>query len=204
MNGFETGNLSAWTSSTTDGGDLNAAASAAQFGSFGLRTVIDDNNAIYVTDDSPNSETRYRARFYFDPNSIAMSSGDNYYLFYGYSGSSTTVLRIEFRRSSGVYQLRSSLNNDAGSWTSTSWFTISDAYHFIEIDWRASTSSGMNNGGLTFWIDGTQRADLTGMDNDTRRIDRVRLGAVSGLNSGTRGTVYFDAFESRRLTYIGP
>ena len=204
MNGFETGNLSAWTSSTTDGGDLNAAASAAQFGSFGLRAVIDDNNAIYVTDDSPNAETRYRARFYFDPNSITMSSGNDYYLFYGYSGSSTVVVRIEFRRSSGVYQLRAGLRNDSSSWTSTSWFTISDAYHFIEIDWRASTSSGANNGGLTFWIDGTQRADLTGMDNDTRRIDRVRLGAVSGLNSGTRGTIYFDAFQSRRQTYIGP
>jgi hypothetical protein len=29
------------------------------------------------------------------------------------------------------------------------------------------------------------------------------LGAISGLDSGTRGTYYFDAFESRRQTYIG-
>jgi len=27
---------------------------------------------------------------------------------------------------------------------------------------------------------------------------------VNGVNTGTRGTYYFDAFESRRQTYIGP
>jgi hypothetical protein len=55
-----------------------------------------------------------------------------------------------------------------------------------------------------FWIDGVQQADLTGVDNDTRRIDQSRLGAVSGVDNGTRGTYFFDAFESRRSTYIGP
>ena len=38
----------------------------------------------------------------------------------------------------------------------------------------------------------------------SRRIDRVVLGAVDQLDNGTRGTYYFDAFESRRNTYIGP
>ena len=84
------------------------------------------------------------------------------------------------------------------------WFTISDTPHFIELDWRAATVSGANNGGLTLWIDGVQRANLTGVDNDTRRIDRIQLGSVAGIDSGTRGTYYFDGFESRRQTYIGP
>jgi hypothetical protein len=72
------------------------------------------------------------------------------------------------------------------------------------VDWRTSTAAGANNGGLTLWIDGVQQANLTGVDNDTRRIERVRLGAVAGIDTGTRGTYYFDAFESRSLTYIGP
>jgi hypothetical protein len=32
----------------------------------------------------------------------------------------------------------------------------------------------------------------------------VQLGAVSGIDAGTLGTYYMDAFESRRQTYIGP
>jgi hypothetical protein len=201
---FESGNLSAWSSSTTDNGDLSASAAATLVGSSGLQAVVDDNNSIYVTDDRPTAEPRYRARFYFDVNSIAMASGDAHFIFKGFTGTSTEVLRVEFRRSSGTYQLRARLLNDGSTWVDTNWFTISDASHFIELDWRAAAAAGANNGGMTLWIDGTQQADLTGVDNDTRRIDRARLGAVIGIDSGTRGTYYFDAFESRRLTYIGP
>jgi Tol biopolymer transport system component len=202
--GFETGDLSAWSSSRTDAGDLSPSLSAALTGDYGLQAVIDDNKAIYVTDEKPNAELRYRARFYFDPNSISMKSNDNHYLFYGFTGTSTVVLRVQVRYSNGSYQLRAALRNDSSTWMSSSWFTISDASHSLEIDWRAATASGANNGGLTLWIDGTQRADLTGMDNDTRRIDRAQLGAVAGIDTGTRGTYYFDLFESRRQTYIGP
>ena len=202
--GFEAGNLSPWSSAVTDGGDLSVNATAALLGSQGLRAVINNTASMYVTDDRPNAEIRYRARFYFDPNSISMSSGNAHYVFSGYSGTSTEVLRVEFRRSSVLYQLRAAARNDKSTWSSTNWFTISDAPHVVEFDWRAATAAGANNGSLTFWIDGVQQANLTGVDNDTRRIDRVRLGAVSGLDSGTLGTYYFDAFESRRQTYIGP
>jgi len=202
--GFESGDLSAWSASITDGGDLSVSAAAALVGSNGLQAVIDDNIAIYVTDDTPIAEPRYHVRFYFDPNTIPMVSGESHFIFYGYSGTSTIVLRVPFRFSNGNYQLRGALRNDSTTWTNTSWFTISDAPHFVELDWQAATAAGANDGGLTLWIDGVQRANLSGIDNDTRRIDRARLGPVGGIDAGTRGTYYFDAFESRRQTYIGP
>jgi len=86
----------------------------------------------------------------------------------------------------------------------SSWFTISDAPHALELDWRASTDTVNPNGGLTFWIDGAQQADITDIRNDQRRIDSVRLGAIASVEGGTRDIYYFDAFESRRQTYIGP
>ena len=201
---FESGNLSAWTSNSNDLGDLSVSTAAALVGSRGLQAVIDDINSIHVTDDTPNAEPRYRVRFYFDPNSISMLSGDTHFIFRGYSGASTIVLRVQFRFSNGNYQLRVGLVNDGSTFANSSWLTISDAPHAIELDWRASTGVGANNGGLTLWIDGVQQANLTGVDNDTRRIDRARLGAVSGVDTGTNGTYYFDAFESRRQNYIGP
>jgi hypothetical protein len=45
---------------------------------------------------------------------------------------------------------------------------------------------------------------LTGIDSDTKRVEMVRLGAVTGIDSGTRGTYFFDAFRSTRLNKIGP
>lgn len=203
--GFESGNLAAWSSSMVDGGDLSASPSAALLGSQGLQALIDDNNSLVVIDESPALETRYRARFYFDPNSIPMTIGDAHLIFLGSSGGGTVQhLQLELRFQATGYEVRALLMNDAKTMIATSWLPLSDAPHALELDWRASTAVGANNGGLTFWIDGVQQADLTSVDNDTRRIDQARLGAVSGVDSGTRGTYFFDAFESRRLTYIGP
>jgi hypothetical protein len=202
--GFESGNFTAWSASRIDLGDLSVSAAAAMVGSLGMQAVIDDNNTIYVTDNLPAAEPRYRARFYFDPNSIVMASGDAHFIFNGFMGTSTAILRVEFRNFSGAYQVRGRLINDGSTWTNSSWFPISDAAHFIEVDWRAATAVGANNGGLTLWIDNVLQANLIGVDNDTRRIDSVRLGGITGIDTGTRGTYYFDAFESRRQTFIGP
>jgi hypothetical protein len=201
--GFENGSFSAWSSEATDFGDLTVATSASLNGSFGLRALLDDNNTIYVQNNSPANEARYRSRFRFDPNSISMASGNTHVIFQGYTGSNTATLRVEFRRNSGLYQVRAALRNDAFTWFVTNWFTISDAPHTIETDWRAATSAGANNGQLGLWIDGAQVAQGTGVDNDAQRIEFVRLGSVSGVDTGTRGVYYFDSFESRRQNYIG-
>ena len=169
-----------------------------------MQAVLNNNTSIYVTDERPSAERRYRARFYFDPNSISMASGNAHFIFYGYTGANTPVLRVEFRFAQGSYSIRAALRNDSSTWTNTTWFVITDQPHSIEMDWRAATASGANNGGLTLWIDGAQHANLSGVNNDTRVIDRVQLGAVANIDSGTRGTYFFDAFESRQSTYIGP
>ncbi|MEA3440692.1 MAG: hypothetical protein U9R58_10450, partial [Chloroflexota bacterium] len=201
--GFESGDFSAWSSSTTDGGDLSVTTDAALVGSYGMQAVIDDNNAIYVTDDSPDGETHYRARFYFDPNSISMANNDNHTIFYALKDVISPVVRVELRYSGGNYQIRVQVRKDF-LFTNTSYYTISDGEHYIEFDWEAASSPGANNGELTLWIDGVQKEQLTSIDNDTMYIDRVRLGAVVEIDSGTRGTYYLDAFESRTDGYIGP
>ena len=202
--GFENGSLSAWTSSSIDAGDLSVSPAAALVGSQGLQAVIDDANVLSVISDHPTAEPRYRVRFYFDPNSISMANGDAHIILRGYSASSTVALRVEFGFSAGAYQLRAGLINDASIWTETNWFTLTDAPHSIELDWRAATAVGANDGGLILWIDGVEWQSLTGIDNDTRRIERALLGALAAIDTGTRGTYYFDGFESRRQTYIGP
>ena len=173
-----------------------------------MQALINDNNSIYAIDDRPTAEARYRVRFYFDPNTITMGQNDAHLIFLGRTANGTatgtTVLQVEFRFSGGKYQLRVLILDDGTTFTSSGWLKITDAPHSIELDWRASTAAGANSGGLTLWIDGVQQANITGIDNDTRRIESVRLGALTEIDTGTRGTYYFDAFESRRSTYIGP
>ena len=202
MDGFESGNFSGWSSINTDSGDLRVTSGAALKGLKGMRALIDDNRALWVADAGPDQEPAYRARFYFDPNSLTMTNGNSFVLFFGYSGSAP-VLRVDLRRSAGLYQVRAMARTDGTGWKGGSWFTTGDKPHYLELSWQAASSPGANNGRLVFWIDGVRRSSLTTIDNDTRRIDTVRLGAVAGLDVGTRGTIFFDAFESRRQSYIG-
>lgn len=200
--GFESGNLLTWSASATDAGDLFVSSIAALVEQSGLAAFIDDKRAIYVSDASPEAESRYRVRFYLDPHSLQMSSGP-LVIFYGYTGSSTQVLRVELGYSEGSFQARAGLRSDNTTWTYTPWTSISDASHFLELDWHAATGVGANDGELSFWIDGIQTGIVTGIDNDRRRIDLVNLGVLAGVDSTTRGTLYFDAFESRQDSYIG-
>jgi hypothetical protein len=151
-----------------------------------------------VGDDTPDAERRYRARFYFDPNSIEMRE-KKHALFQGYNEAAVPVVEVEFN---GWYELRAALADDLGRWSTTDWFPITDSPHVIEIDWQSATSADINNGSLTFWIDNLEVASLTGINNDTQQIDFVRLGALD-VAHGIRGSYYLDAFESHRQTYIG-
>ena len=196
--GFESGNFSAWSANSNNGGNLSVSAGAALEGNHGLQATFINKTNMLVRNDSPTAETRYRARFYFDPNSISMATGDNITLFQGLGAGGEIVFSIQFNRSSTAYQLRAR-SHDSGSavFVNTPFFPISNAVHTVEIDWG-------NDGHLTFWIDGVQQANLTGINNSIYKIETIRLGAPTMSITGTSGSFYIDAFESRRFTYIGP
>lgn len=203
--GFESGSFSAWSNNSNDVGDLSVTTTAAMVGTRGMQAVVDDNVSLWVRDDTPNAEKRYRARFYFKPNSISMATDDRFILLYGYAAAdyNTGILQVEMRYS-GSYQIRAGTVSDTSVWSLSNWLTISNAQHYLEFDWRAATAAGANDGVFTLWLDGIQIATFTSIDNDTRAIDRIHWGAASGIDSGTRGTLYFDDFVSRRFNSIGP
>ncbi|MGQ0604960.1 MAG: hypothetical protein ACT4QE_25045 [Anaerolineales bacterium] len=199
--GFESGIPSAWTSAP---GNTTVTAGAAMTGVYGLSVANDGITASYVIKDFISSTAQLRLRFYFDPNTISMSDGDAQFIFHGNTSDGAAVVRVEFRRSSGNDQLRGRIRDDASTWTNTSWTTITDAAHAVELDWSAATAAGANNGNLTLWIDGASMGSVSGIDNDTRSVMQIRLGMVAGVDGGTTGNYYFDAVVARTATYIGP
>lgn len=201
-NGFESGNFSSWSSSTTNSGKLSVTSGAALVGTKGMQAQITSKTAMYVTETSPANERTYRARFYYSPNSITHGT-TQHDLLLGRSSSGTTLWQVQVRKSSGAYQIRASLRTNSGGTTSTNWYTISNASHAIEINWIAASTSNGTNGSLGLWIDGTAKQTLSNISNGNYRLEEVRLGA-SNIPSGVSGTEYFDAFASTRTSYIGP
>ena len=196
--GFELGDISVWSRNVPDGSSLTVTLGAAITGTKGLQVAINDNNDKYVVDERLNNEPRYRVRFYFDPNSLSMANLNSFTLF-----SAVNQTTIDLRFSAGDYQVRASITNDSSSTVYSPWVTITDGPHALELDWKAASATGANDGYLTFWVDGVQQGSLTAIDNDTRRVTSVQMGAFSGIDTGTRGNIFLDAFESRYTEYIG-
>jgi hypothetical protein len=169
-----------------------------------MQALINSTQALYVSDASPVAESIYHARFYFSPNGITMNNGKSHDIFVGRSLSGAAVFRLQFQRASGAYQVRGAVRTNSGTEQTTSWYTISNASHAIEVAWQAASTTSGSTGSLSLWIDGTLKQTRSSVANGTYRLEEARLGVVGGVTSGISGTEYFDAFVSTRNTYIGP
>jgi len=205
--GFESGDLTHWSSATTDGTDLRSTAPAAMAGTaFGLEALVNDTNSLFVQDDTPVLESRYRARLYFDPNGFDPGEGQSHFrtrIFIVFDPSGFRTITLVLKRQAGAYSVETRVRRDDGTRADTGFLPISDGPHFIEFNWQRATGPGASDGTLEMWIDGTSLATLTGIDNDLSSVDSARMGALS-VKTGAAGTLYFDEFESRRQGYIGP
>lgn len=198
--GFECGDFSAWSSSVTDSGDLSVSADAKIHGNYGMSVLIDGTGLIYVQDDTPEGETKYRISFSLDPNSLTMANNDEFNIFRAVKLADTTCFVISLGYTTvGGYYIKVSDRTDAGNFSkATSSHVLTDAPHLIEVEWVASTGAGANNGQLTLWIDGVLKQTVTAIDSDTEVIDFVRFGAAQNVDAGTTGTLYLDDFVSSR------
>ena len=205
--GFETGGLTVWASAATDGGDLSVAQVSAMDGTWGLRGIVDDTAGLYVQDDAPWSEPYYRARFYFDTNGFdpgETAGSRRTRIFLGFTEApQRRVFALVLRRINGQYSLMGRARLDDNSQADTGFVPIADGPHYVEIEWARSPSPDAHDGWLGMWIDGTLVGQVQALDNHQAVVDFVRLGALSVKQAAT-GTLHWDAFESRRWSYIGP
>jgi hypothetical protein len=206
--GFESGNLSGWDSSNADAGDLSTSPAAALAStSSGLQGFVDDTAGLYVHDDSPNDENRYRARFYFDPNGFDPGEAQLHRrtrLLIGFEeGPTRRVFAVVLRRLSGAYAVMARVRLDDNSQRNTAFVPISDGPHWVELDWRRASGPDANDGRFEFWVDGVSVFSAGDVDDSVSSVDFVRLGALS-VKAGASGTLYWDEFESRRHGFIGP
>jgi len=203
---FETSRLDAWSRVVSGPGALATSTIAAILGRRGLEAVIDDRAPRFVQDDSPDAESRYRARFSFDPNGFSPgANGKRTTILQAYSREPNVkkLIQLMVRQMNGQYQMLSKVRLDGGSMRNSGWVPLGDAPQSIEIDWRKSTLPERDNGHFDVWVDDVLAVHLTGLDNDQRFLDRVRLGVVVVPRSAG-GTMHFDRFVSRRASYIGP
>jgi FtsP/CotA-like multicopper oxidase with cupredoxin domain len=199
---FESGNFNAWNGGTSGPGlSVTTAARMTAGGTYGMQVGLGSGTTPrYVADSTPNQETAYHARFYFNPHGVLTGNNQVVTIFAGMNAANTAIFQVQMRRQNagGIYQVRLSVLR-AGGTTNTNYFTISNAAHAIEVVWQSA-----GNASASLSIDGVVRQTLNGLNTNAYQLDSVRLGPSLGLLSSASGTMYFDAFASTRRSVIGP
>jgi subtilisin family serine protease len=200
---FESCDFSHWSLSVTDGGRLSVSPQAAMQGLQGMQAIISSTKPIYVQDTSPLAEPSYHARFYFSPNGVSLPRNKVQDIFTGRTSSGSVILRVQLQLASGTYQVRIATLTGSGKTLTTSWYSIANSPHAIELAWNAASTAKGSNGSVSLWLDGTLKETRGSVANGSFRLEDVLLGPQS-VPSGTSGTEYFDAYTSTRTSYIGP
>jgi len=205
----ETGDLSQYDSTVTDGGDLSVTAAAALAGTgHGLSCLIDDTNRIYGVKDQADPGTgKFRCRFYSNPNTLAMPNNTYFYVFFWHSTAAANyVFIMSFRRiAAGDYRLYFQPYNDAGILASINKPLSGEQY--LEIYIVQASNAVAADGSVEWWIDGVSQDTWNNVDNFDcfANADFHRLGAASKPAAGTTGTFFLDQlYANDDGSEIGP
>jgi len=195
----QTGDLSQYDSTATDGGDLSVTNPAGLAGTnFGLNCFVDTTDAMYGQVDQADTGTGVlRFRFYVNPNTLTMADNDEFTLlqFFGTTSDFIVLVQLGYTLANG-YNLRTTSRNDANQNVINFTENITNSVHFIELDMQQAATDVSSNGSVELFIDGVSKASGTSIDNYDIFADMqtFRLGAAFGLDAGTSGTFYLDEF----------
>lgn len=193
---FATGISSDWSHQVEVGGTVGVESVAAFGGSQALAVHLDEGaTAVYLRDQSPDEVRSYNAQMRWHMGSLTMFQGELILL--GGAGEGSWTVSARLAVISGEFYLRLVAATDTGS-AHSGWIALADtsAVYDLGIDWQAASAPGANDGRARLWLDGVVIGELSGLDNDSRSLDTVELGATGNINFGTAGTFYFDDFVS--------
>jgi hypothetical protein len=199
---LEAGNLNEFDS--TSGTGLSAVAPGLVATVYCMAVAISDATARYGQKTVGSDQGQVRLFLSLDTNGITMASGDVFTIALCRDNSGNDVFRVELGYdSSAGYRVRPGIRTDGGAWSDGSWVNVSDNEHILEVEWNRASGVGQNDGSIELWVEvydvgdfGTADSSVSGVDNDTKYARVFRFGAVTGLDSGTSGTIWVDHFEA--------
>ena len=174
--------------------------SSAYSGTYGMRVTISDTSPGYVETDTPNGETTFTFRFYINANCLSLASGDSFSVLEGLDGSDNRWLAVHLWKIGSDFVITFEGCEDNQNCQTSQGTVLPPGWHAIEGTWKAGSP-----GSLTARMDNWSIGGVASLSNSTGTIDTVRMGTVSGIDSGTSGFVKFDDFASYRTdSRIGP
>lgn len=194
----ETGDLSQYVSTVTDGGDLGVGAPGLADTGFKMEATIDDASTMYGLDDlTITDQVHLRWRFYFDFNGMTMGNNETFQIFTIRRESAPFHFAIVNIKTGGAGALFYEVNyiddsGGAGSFQAS----LTDEQHFIEIHIEKASTDSASDGRIRVWFDRALVDTLSNVDTFDvwAGTHHPRLGP-DGLDAGTSGVLLLDQLE---------
>ena len=184
--GFEGGNLKAWTSS----GGLGVESTTVRSGQFAAESTT-SGGAAYAKKTLPSTYTDGYARTGFDI--VALNSQENLLRLRMPDGTSIGYVYVS---TAG----KLAFHNDVKGTSSTSATGVGAGWHVVELHVTTDSSSGTASGTVQVWLDGQAIGDIssTAVDIGATPIGAMQIGEVQ---AGKSFDVAFDdaAFATSRI-----
>jgi hypothetical protein len=201
---FESGDFSQWFGVNTGGGYLYTCTKAAMNGTYGA--CVQRGSTSYrkqLVDNSPKKDTSLSVQFNFDIHSLSMGVNDPLHVL-KFKKLKEVPAYVVIKHNGSQYLIRLITKLDDLTKVKTSWITLTDAPHTIEVDWQAASVAGANDGFAKLYIDNVLQEALTDLDNDTLYITHYGIGFTNLLTGlSISGIVYFDDVLTSNNGYIG-
>lgn len=180
---------------------------AAFSGERGMRILMNNADPGYVEDGTPLALQRYRARFWINLDGLTVGSGETFDVLQGLNAADEIQFRVRVREVTGAKRLNLEVLLDNATTVvldPAGEPVVPGGWSSIEIDWRAATAPGQNDGHFHLVLNGNVIPAVDGVDTDQRLVDKVRLGYVERIASGSiSGSFDIDEFVSREDDAIG-
>jgi len=153
----------------------------------------------YLVDATPDREQEYRARFWIDASSLAMSNGEEWMALLARDQAlAQNAFYLTIRRQASKLFVRGYARDDQGSLLVTTDVPLGDAVALIAVEWWATGARDAPFGGLRLRTSARPAAPILRLDNSQLRVDNAALGMRLGVDPGTSGDVRFEEFLSCR------
>ncbi|MEN8241504.1 MAG: choice-of-anchor Q domain-containing protein, partial [Chloroflexota bacterium] len=200
---FETGDFSRWSRFNDGKGYLYPCTDAALNGSYGACVDRGTDNRKQLIDETPVYQTAFTVQFNLDMNSLKFGEGERFRFMQVKMGAERPFF-IVVKYDSGQYLMQLNTLLDDLTKVKTGWYLLNNAPRTIEVNWKAASPDGANDGWIEFYLEDTLLETLSNLDNDTIFVDTFKIGFTSRLDGKSlSGIFYLDDIYTSNGGYIG-
>lgn len=166
---------------------------AAKNGTYGLMIPVLDSTTRYGLFTGPAAETIVTIEYWINPSVMTIGTAWQFWIpMLAQNAALGWIIDCLLSDDAGGYRFRARAHNDLAGVNQTGYFSLLSDWNLIRLVWAASTGPGNDDGYLLMYINTNLKDIVSGIDNDTKVVDRILVGAPSNIHSSIYGILTMD------------